>query len=400
MGAEHLGFIGYFKQRRFGSEPPVMSLLSLLPPKDRCEILEDVRAYDPANINVFDKLSMAYMKSNRMELGLNLIAQGLAGGHLSYDNGQILRQKLESMQANHRGSFGSAQNYGDCQALLASHVQQMRTNGTYAQLKDFCDVMETYLISRTQTGPATGSGGAIPEWFARFNQEFFSAGSLEALGEVRGRYTAVAHPYVHFSLGSRYLYLGKLDNAFYHLLQASSIGVRNKRAYWDTLFADSVGSSIAQLFSRELIARIPRDLNTFHLFISGYMFLSSSIGLYGNKAYESLANRARMIMSCQHGADITAFLTYGGLREVLAISDHYRSSLGYAEQGMMDFAVNQKENAGTIHQWLEDISVSGRDANDYQTEELVAIGQQRHDAIVNKIKPEFFDGFPVGFPVG
>lgn len=400
MGAEHVGFSDYFRQRRFGSEPPVMSLLSLLPPKDRCEILEDARANDPANINIFDKLSMAYMKSNRMELGLNLIAQGVASGNLSYENGVILRQKLESMQANHRGNFGSTQNYGDCKALLTSHVQEMRSNGTYAQLKAFCDVMENYLNKRTQTGPATGSGGAIPDWFAQFNQEFFSAASLEALGAVRGKYIAVAHPYVHYSLGSQYLYLGKMDNAFYHLLQASSIGVRNKRAYWDTIFADSIGSSIAQLFSRELIARIPGDLDTFHLFISGYMFLSSSIGLYGNKAYESLANRARMIMSCQHGADITAFLTYGGLREVLAISDHYRSSLGYEEQGMMDFAVNERENAKTIHQWLEDISVNGRDADDYQTEELVAIGQQRHDAIVDKIKPQFFDGFPVGFPAG
>lgn len=378
-----------------------MSLLSLLPPKDRCEILEDIRAYDPANINIFDKLSMAYMKSNKVELGLNLIAQGVAGGHLSFDNGQILRQKLESMQANHRGSFGSTQNYGDCQTLFASQVQVMRSNGMYAQLKEFCDVMDGYLISRSQAGPAVGSSGVMPEWFARFNQEFASAQSLEALGIVRSKYMAVAHPYVHNCLGSRYLKFGKVDNAFYHFLQASSIGVQNKREYWGTIFADYVGSSVAQLFSREFIARIPPDLDTFHLFISGYMFLSSSIGLYGNKAYKSLGYRAQLIMSCQYGADITpAFLTYGGLREVLALSDHYRSSLGYAEQGMTELARNQMQGARTLHQRLAGISVNDRDANEYRTEELVTIGVERHEAIVNKIKPEFFDGFSVDFPVG
>ena len=75
MGTEHIGFIKYFKRHRFGSEPPVMSILSLLPPKDRCEILEEIRAFDPNNIHVFDKLSMAYMKSGRMEQGLQLLIQ-------------------------------------------------------------------------------------------------------------------------------------------------------------------------------------------------------------------------------------------------------------------------------------------------------------------------------------
>lgn len=399
MGTEHTGFIKYFKRRRFGSEPPVMSILSLLPPKDRCEILEEIRAFDSNNIHVFDKLSMAYMKSGRFDQGLQLLLQGTEAGHISHQNSMTLLQKLKSMQANHRGKFGSVQNYSDSKAVLDSHVAEMKLDGSYQELKEFCDVMEDYLGERMRAGNSAVGGDAIPEWFAAFNQELHSATNLESLENLRGRYTAVAHPYVHHALGSSYLHFGKLDNACHHLLQAASIGVRNKREYWDTIFADSIGSSIAKLFFRDLIDRVPAELDTFNLFVNGYMFLSSNIGQYGNNAFESLLNRARMIMDTEKGAVFVSAMSIG-LQEVLAISDFYRSSLGHAERGMAEYAQKLRSHAELIHQSLEDITVQSRDADEYRTDELVTIGEQRHEAAYRAILPEFFNGCVVEFPEG
>ena len=129
------------------------------------------------------------------------------------------------------------------------------------------------------------------------------------------------------------------------------------------------------------------------------MFLSSTIGQYGNNAYESLLNRARMIMDTEKGATFVAAMSIG-LQEVLAISDFYRSSLGHAERGMAEYAQTLKAHAERIHRSLEDISVQSRDADEYRTDELVAIGRQRHDAAYKNILPDFFNSYVVEFPVG
>ncbi len=375
-----------------------MSVLSLLPPKDRCEILEEVRAFDPNNIHVFDKLSMAYMKSSRLEQGMDLILQGMETNHLSALNGMAIFQKLKSMHANHRGNFGSVQNYRDSKAILTSKVTEMKLGGTYPELKEFCDVMESYIIERMRAGIETESSGATPEWLPGFTRELHFATSPEALWELRGKYMEVAHPHVHHALGSSFWHFGKPDDAYYHLYRAASIGVRNKQEYWGTVFSDSIGASIAQLFFRGLIVRLPKGLDVFNLFVNGYMFLSSSIGLYGNRAFESLENRARMIIDTEKGTIFAGAMSMG-LRDVLAISDFYRSSLGYSERGMMVYANELKSHAIYIHKSLEDISVNRRDADEYETEELVPLGQLRHETVYKRILPDFFNGYVVEFPI-
>ena len=105
------------------------------------------------------------------------------------------------MHANHRGNFGSVQNYNDSKSVLASHVADMKLDGTYPGLKEFCDVMEDYLGERMHAGNSAIGGDAIPDWFAGLNQGLHSATNLESLESLRARYSAVAHPYVHHALG-------------------------------------------------------------------------------------------------------------------------------------------------------------------------------------------------------
>ena len=55
--------IEYFKRHTFGTEAPVLTLLSALPPRSRVKIIEEVRKDDEFNEWTIDKLSMAYLKN-------------------------------------------------------------------------------------------------------------------------------------------------------------------------------------------------------------------------------------------------------------------------------------------------------------------------------------------------
>jgi len=64
IGPRYKGIIDYFHNNPFGTNPPNMTVLSLLPPVDRCLILEQLVCGCTSNrIDVIDKLSMAYLKA-------------------------------------------------------------------------------------------------------------------------------------------------------------------------------------------------------------------------------------------------------------------------------------------------------------------------------------------------
>ncbi|MEK4529875.1 hypothetical protein NST38_31200 [Paenibacillus sp. FSL H8-0104] len=63
----------YFKKNKIGTELPLLTLLSSLPPIKRVYILEKVRQHDKNNLWIIDKLSMAYLKSGNYEKSLNFL---------------------------------------------------------------------------------------------------------------------------------------------------------------------------------------------------------------------------------------------------------------------------------------------------------------------------------------
>lgn len=109
--SKYASLVNYFKENTFGSEPPVMTILSNLPPKDRCAILEEVLKTDPTNINVYDKLSMAYLKSNNLSAAHNCLEKGRRSGSLSSQNYTVLKGKIDAMNQQFGGVFNSSTNY-------------------------------------------------------------------------------------------------------------------------------------------------------------------------------------------------------------------------------------------------------------------------------------------------
>lgn len=63
----------YFKKHRIGTEGPVLTILSSLPPIKRVYILEKIWKQDRSNVWIIDKLSMAYLKSGDFQKSMNFL---------------------------------------------------------------------------------------------------------------------------------------------------------------------------------------------------------------------------------------------------------------------------------------------------------------------------------------
>lgn len=63
----------YFKKHRIGTEGPVLTILSSLPPIKRVYILEQVWKQDRSNVWIIDKLSMAYLKSGDFQKSMDFL---------------------------------------------------------------------------------------------------------------------------------------------------------------------------------------------------------------------------------------------------------------------------------------------------------------------------------------
>lgn len=97
---KYAAILAYFDRHPFGTEMPVLTLLSTLPPSDRCAILEVIRNKNPANIDVYDKLSMAYLKNGDEKKAHAVLRQGRDARALDGYTWQELDQKISFLKTN------------------------------------------------------------------------------------------------------------------------------------------------------------------------------------------------------------------------------------------------------------------------------------------------------------
>ena len=88
----------YFKKNKVGTEPPVLTLLSSLPPVKRVYILEEVWQYDKDNLLIIDKLSMAYLKSGEYQRSLKFLET--IKGDIGVTYYEDFVWKIENLQKN------------------------------------------------------------------------------------------------------------------------------------------------------------------------------------------------------------------------------------------------------------------------------------------------------------
>lgn len=99
LNGRHNAICDYFKGNTFGRDPSVLTVLSLLPPVDRCLIIERVMEFGKCDfLACIDKLSMAYYKAGMNEIAFELVERCETCGflHPPYD-GRYFHDKLNNL---------------------------------------------------------------------------------------------------------------------------------------------------------------------------------------------------------------------------------------------------------------------------------------------------------------
>ena len=109
IGLRYEGIVAYFVRRPFGTYPADMTVLSLLPPEDRCLILERLFQLQLGNIlDLVDKLSMAYLKAGWPELANRFVVACVKGGWIIPEHGVFFLDKLSTLAVH-----GISEDYAD-----------------------------------------------------------------------------------------------------------------------------------------------------------------------------------------------------------------------------------------------------------------------------------------------
>jgi len=204
------------------------------------------------------------------------------------------------------------------------------------------------------------------------------------------------HPYPQMLLGYKYSILGDNKIAYKKFRNCIKIEINSDGAYLDTIFADSVGLAISNICLDNLtdnkIIGLPKNISdsVFYFWLWGYYYLSYHLVNYNYSGYNSIENRARLLEKFpQYASSLSNIFCFGTIPNVLVASDYFLASKLYSKIGDYNKSSQVLQNAKLAHRWLEDISVSGQDANEYSLEELSKIGMQRHEKILNNIKNKF-----------
>lgn len=109
IGSRYDAIIEYFIRHPFGTHPPDMTVLSLLPPEDRCLILERLFRLRSGNIlDLVDKLSMAYLKAGWPDLANRFVEACVKGGWIIPEHGVFFLNKLNTLLVH-----GVSEDYAD-----------------------------------------------------------------------------------------------------------------------------------------------------------------------------------------------------------------------------------------------------------------------------------------------
>lgn len=127
--------VKYFRDYPVGSQPPVMTLLSSLPPQNRVYILEKVWDYGQKDGHVIDKLSMAYLKSGNYNRSISFLKDVYNQGIIDCELYQNFIWKINSLN-EHLGEFDIAKNIFDVERIFNYIV----TSYDYDRYKEFTNI--------------------------------------------------------------------------------------------------------------------------------------------------------------------------------------------------------------------------------------------------------------------
>ena len=196
------------------------------------------------------------------------------------------------------------------------------------------------------------------------------------------------NPQISYDFGVAFLIKGDKVNAKKALIKGASFGLKYPCSFYDTPFIDAVGQCFMLLLTQYPLNNSEKVINASSL---SYIYLSRCIEQSGREAHDSLRSRALLFndhenpMVCQ--SIIMDNIGMGILVEPFIISDFY-----FASQASGSPHQNALQSARRIHQNLDDITIGGKDADEYSLLEISEFGEKRHLRLFKKLEEKFKTG--------
>ena len=209
--------------------------------------------------------------------------------------------------------------------------------------------------------------------------------NLETLNKIAVRLGDYKHPLIYRDLGTSYFIKGDRTSARKYLIKGAEYGLKYPCIEYDNQFVDAIGQCLYII-----LTEFPVDNNnvTYKATLLSYLFLSRCIELYPREAQDSYRSRAILFKNHKIPNIIQMILieNLGGsvLIEPFIISDYFFSAKAKNSPYQNCIALASK-----IHQNLEDISIAGKDADEYSLNEIAEIGERRHLKLYKKIEQQF-----------
>jgi hypothetical protein len=209
--------------------------------------------------------------------------------------------------------------------------------------------------------------------------------TLRRLFALKGNYD---HPQICYDFGVAFIIRGDNDNAKKALIRGVGYGLKAPCLYYDHPFIDSVGQCFMLLLTQ---FKIRNSTKVYEATALGYVYLSRCIQQTGNEAHDSFKSRALLIKDHEHIIIWQRILLdnvgSGILIEPYMISDFYLAS-----QATDSPHGNLLYQARSIHNNLDDITIAGKDADNYSLQEMAALGKARHNQLFSALEIKYKKG--------
>ena len=222
----------------------------------------------------------------------------------------------------------------------------------------------------------------------QISQMIHSSNNLQSLENAYSRYGSYSHPHTCYDFGVDFLIKGNNRLAKESLLKGAHFGIQYPCQLYNHPLIDSVGQCLAHLMTNFSTGDNHQALKVTEL---AYLYLSRCIELHPRESHDSYRTRAILFSGHENQMIVQSLIMnnagLGTLKEPFMISDYY-----FASQASGSPHRNAYESARQIHYHLDDISVGGKDADEYSLEEMAELGEKRHFLLFKRIEEKYKKG--------
>lgn len=224
-----------------------------------------------------------------------------------------------------------------------------------------------------------------------FYDEVMHCQNIETILVVYEKYKNYYDPDVEFYIASTYFNIGLKENSRIYFINAVKYYFRNLTEFWDSYSTETIGQSLFFLLN-DLDLKVSDQtkyklykisLLCFGRYIEQNKEASLPYIFRGTLLQNFDSTYTNMLMN-----DVFALPIF--IPEIFFLSDYYTASLNLKKENKNDYQ-EYYSRADDLHKELEDITVDGRDANEYSLQQISEIGSQRHQYVYEFLKKEYLE---------